>query len=197
MSLAAVGEAASGAASLLFGASQAKKNRKFQERMFRHRYQYASEDMKAAGINPILAAGSGLGGGGSPSGSAASGNISGVGNALTKATDVRSSVRLRKKQGELLDAQIGREHSVSDMNTASAASIRAQTMRYEPISDIGGALGKVTERVRSGDMWTAVKTVMGGNAQEAAKLKQEISEYFRTRRDNHNARQIKQWRTSK
>lgn len=51
-------------------AREARRNREFQERMFRNRYQIQTEDMKKAGINPILAA---VGGpGGVPSGSAAS-----------------------------------------------------------------------------------------------------------------------------
>lgn len=40
-------------------AEEGKKNREFQERMYKHRYQYATDDMRAAGINPILAAASG------------------------------------------------------------------------------------------------------------------------------------------
>ena len=40
-------------------AEEGKKNRQFQERMYKHRHQYATEDMRKAGINPILAAASG------------------------------------------------------------------------------------------------------------------------------------------
>lgn len=36
--------------------------RKFQERMYRHRYRYTVEDMKAAGLNPMLAVMSGAAG---------------------------------------------------------------------------------------------------------------------------------------
>ena len=35
----------------------AADNRKFQERMTRHRYRYQMEDMRLAGLNPMLAAG--------------------------------------------------------------------------------------------------------------------------------------------
>lgn len=87
----AIGQAA-------FNARQAKKNRKFQKHMYRNRYRYTVEDMKAAGINPILAAGSGLGGGGSPSGSAASMSMPNIAAPSTAAG-------LASKQKGLIDAQ--------------------------------------------------------------------------------------------
>ena len=36
-------------------AKEAKRQRRFQERMFRNRYQYSRQDLEAAGYNPILA----------------------------------------------------------------------------------------------------------------------------------------------
>lgn len=53
-------------------AEQAQLNRDFQERMARNSYQYAMEDMKKAGINPILALQHG--GAATPQGSTASNN---------------------------------------------------------------------------------------------------------------------------
>ena len=40
---------------------EAKRQRRFQERMFRNRYSYTMEDMRNAGLNPILAAKQGPG----------------------------------------------------------------------------------------------------------------------------------------
>ncbi|ALS03693.1 VP2 [Gokushovirus WZ-2015a] len=54
----------------LFAGSQnqasARAQMAFQERMFRHRYRYTMQDMRKAGLNPILAAE--MGGGSAPSG---------------------------------------------------------------------------------------------------------------------------------
>jgi len=81
-----------------FNARQAAKNRKFQKFMYKRRYRHTVADMRKAGINPILAAGSGLGGGGSPSGSAASMSMPQVAQPMTAAG-------LASKQKELIDAQ--------------------------------------------------------------------------------------------
>jgi len=36
-------------------AEEAQRNRRFQRKMYKHRYQYTVEDMRRAGLNPALA----------------------------------------------------------------------------------------------------------------------------------------------
>lgn len=66
----AVGGAAGAAGGMIFNAIAARKNRDFQERLSRNKYTYAVQDLKNAGLNPILAATGGMGS--VPSGATAS-----------------------------------------------------------------------------------------------------------------------------
>lgn len=79
------------------GINEAAKARKFARKNYRHRFQWSVEDMRKAGINPLFAAGMGLGGGGSPGGTA--GNIpdfGGVGDQLNTAKRVSNETKLMR-----------------------------------------------------------------------------------------------------
>lgn len=84
----------SSGASMAFNASQAKKARAWTRRQYGRRYQQTVRDMRKAGINPILAAGMGLGGGGSPSGSAASVSAPDLGQSASQAKGQTTARRL-------------------------------------------------------------------------------------------------------
>lgn len=90
---------------------------KLQADMYKHRYQWAVEDMRAAGLNPILAATSGIGG--SFSGASALGtsvpSIGGESSAM-------SSSALSRKQANNADALA---KSTISANAASASKLAA------------------------------------------------------------------------
>lgn len=86
---------------------------------YKHRYQWAVEDMREAGLNPILAATNGIGG--SISGaSAASVGMSDIGSTMNSARAASAAERQAKNAEHLAISQI-------DKNVAEADSTRQAT----------------------------------------------------------------------
>ena len=86
---------------------------------YKHRYQWAVEDMRKAGLNPILAATNGIGG--SISGaSAASVGMSDIGSTMNSARAASAAERQAKNAEHLAISQI-------DKNVAEADSTRQAT----------------------------------------------------------------------
>lgn len=86
---------------------------------YKHRYQWAAEDMRRAGLNPILAATNGIGG--SISGaSAASVGMSDIGSTMNSARAASAAERQAKNAENLSVSQI-------DKNAAESDSLRQRT----------------------------------------------------------------------
>lgn len=86
---------------------------------YKHRYQWAVDDMRAAGLNPILAATNGIGG--SISGaSAATVGMSDIGSTMNSAKAASAAERQAKNAEHLAVSQI-------DKNVAEADSVRQST----------------------------------------------------------------------
>lgn len=86
---------------------------------YRHRYQWAVEDMRNAGLNPILAATNGIGG--SIAGaSAASVGMSDIGSTMNSARSASAAERQARNAEHLAGSQI-------DKNAAEADSVRQRT----------------------------------------------------------------------
>jgi len=132
----------------------------FQERMSNTSYQRAMQDMRQAGLNPILALNSG--GASSPSGSAPGGQGGHVGNefagAVASAIDARravSELRNLQAQNGLIEAQTEAARQAAKTSAVSAEKTAGvDTMRgwMDVIKDVAPWLVFAATRGRSGSV---------------------------------------------
>lgn len=102
-----------------YNSANSEQANKWNVENYQHRYQWAAEDMRAAGLNPILAATNGIGG--SISGaSAASVGMSDIGSTMNSAKSASAAERQAKNAEHLAISQI-------DKNVAEADSVRQST----------------------------------------------------------------------
>lgn len=103
----------------LFNASQAAKTRAFQKKVLQTRYQWQVDDLRKAGINPMLAPT--LGGSSAPSSAAAT--MPDLGSSTARGVEAGLKSKLNPGQKALLDAQ--------QLNATSAAKLNSDKSKTE------------------------------------------------------------------
>lgn len=96
-----------------FNSAGAAQQNKWNVENYKHRYQWAVEDMRSAGLNPIIAATNGIGGSIAGS-SAASVGSSNIGSTMNSARAASAAERQAKNAENLSVSQIDKNAAESD-----------------------------------------------------------------------------------
>lgn len=149
-------------------ANQAKQQRRWATKMYKNRYQYTMDDMRSAGLNPILAYQQGAGG--PPSG--ATGQVGDIGGAITGGIERGAGMRLKKGQRSLMRKQEEREGSQIGLNAqlglaaaAQAGSAAAQQRLYTAQAVVAEGEGPAAMRKGAFDM-----TPRGGQLRDVNRI---------------------------
>lgn len=151
-------------ASLGANANEANKNRSFQRDLSNTAYQRAASDLKAAGLNRILALGSPAS---TPSGSAASISAPSLGSSFQAGSSAKAQRNVQAATETFLGAQTKTQEtqqqlnltqagaitkklqSEIDLNNANAASALTASKRGSGIAEISSAVADLVKDIRN------------------------------------------------
>uniref|UniRef100_A0AAU8B0X0 DNA pilot protein n=1 Tax=Dulem virus 141 TaxID=3145618 RepID=A0AAU8B0X0_9VIRU len=130
-----LGSAASAGLNYLSSSALQRQNQQWQENFYKHRYQWQVEDMKSAGLNPVLSALNASAGSSVPTGGAPAGSH---GNALGN-----TARALAERQFEVADSQIAvasaqqqKFKADAEKSLAEAAKVRKETTQIPGLTQL-------------------------------------------------------------
>ena len=135
-------------------AKEARRNREFQERMSNTAYQRAMADMRAAGLNPILAGK--LGGASSPGGSMAV-----FGDSVTPAVNTGLQAMQVGSNVDKQDAEIAKvEQEISNLQSAKNLTDEQVKQTAISISKLSSEIDNIKARTEGVEQVNAIKKVV-------------------------------------
>jgi len=143
-----INETAGGIASSVLSRQASSQAWDRQKKVLKRQIQWRTADLRKAGLNPVLAAGGGVGGGGASVAQSATPNLgsSNIGSTINQEKQVNSKKRVDTKTLDVMDAQA--EKAKAETGLANENAANAKTQRGE----IEARIRSITANARNAEL---------------------------------------------